>query len=362
MPKFSLEPVYSWKRSPLILLVFLATAGCVMAKTDPSAFQVSHNQTAASLSTSLPDTATPDLKSTPDLPDSSTLFTQTSPASTSTQGQGLAVNSGTTLLTASPTPSMELLLSPDQWQEWPIIPTVSQRAIAIYRQGLAMGNNPKAFSKVGDCQNITNYFLGIYDDPKKYRLGSFEALQATIDQFKGSFERNSLAVKGGFNVAAVLNPIYADPAVCGKSETPLACELRINKPSIVIISMETWWAKRPASTYENYLRQIVDYSIQQGALPILATKADNLEGDGSINASIARVAREYDIPLWNFWLAVQPLPYHGLTPEDPDHFHITGLESQNLFDDPQMMKTAWPVRNLTALQALDTVYRAVSAR
>lgn len=343
------------------MFVLLATAGCVMAQSNQSDFQVSRNQGAASIATPLPATLTPLIKSTVDQQDSSS-FSQTTPTSTPVLVLGLVTNSGTAQPTTSPDPSQPAALSPDQWQQWPIIPTVSQHAIDIYRQGLALGSNPNAFSKIGDCQNITNYFLGIYDDPKKYRLGPFEALQATIDQFKGSFSRNSIAVKGGFNVAAVLNPIYADPEQCGKNETPLGCELRINKPSIVIISMETWWAKRPASTYENYLRQIVDYSIQHGALPILATKADNLEGDGSINDSIAKVAREYDIPLWNFWLAVQPLPYHGLTPEDPDHFHITGLESQNLFDDPKMMNTAWPVRNLTALQALDAVYRAVSAR
>ncbi len=262
--------------------------------------------------------------------------------------------------TTSPSPSQASRLSPENWKQWPVVPMVSQKAVAIYRQGLANGSNPNAFSKVGDCQNITNYFLGIYDDPKKYRLGTYESLQPVIDQFKGSFSRNSLAVKGGFNVAAVLNPFYTDLAICDKNETPLACEIRINKPSIVIISMETWWAKRPASTYEKYLRQIVDFSIQHGALPILATKADNLEGDDSINATIARVASDEDLPLWNFWLAVQPLPYHGLTPEDPDHFHLTGIKSHNFFDDAQMMQTAWPVRNLTALQVLNQVWRSVT--
>jgi len=287
---------------------------------------------------------------------------ETESARTPTPEAGMLVNSDSVLPTSILVPSQAPRLSPDDWQNWPIVPTVSQRAIDIYRQGITMGNNPSAFSKIGDCQNITNYFLGVYDDPKKYILGPYIALQATIDQFKGSFSRDSIAVKGGFNVAAVLNPIYSDPKVCTKDETPVACEIRVHKPSIVIISLETWWAKRPASTYEKYLRQIVDYSIQHGALPILATKADNLEGDGSINASIAKVASDYDIPLWNFWRAVQPLPYHGLTPEDPDHFHITGLDSKDFFDDPKMMATAWPVRNLTALEALDAVWRAVSAK
>jgi hypothetical protein len=186
-------------------------------------------------------------------------------------------------------------------------------------------------------------------------------LQSTIEQFSGSFGRVNITAKRGFGIASVFSPLMADPKVCNANETPLACEFRLHKPSIVIISMETWWAKRPASIYEKYLRQIVDFAIQHGTLPILATKADNLEGDESINASIARVAYDYDIPLWNFWRAVQPLPYHGLTPEDPDHFHLTGLDSKNFFDDAKIMQNAWPVRNLTALEALNTVWQAVNS-
>ena len=133
-------------------------------------------------------------------------------------------------------------------------------------------------------------------------------LQPTIDQFAGSWERHSQAVRGGFNVASVFSPMMSDKTACGKDETPLDCEFRLNKPSIVLISMETWWSKRPAETYETYLRQIVEYVLEHKAVPILATKADNLEGDWSINAAVARVAYDYDVPLWNFWAAVQPLP------------------------------------------------------
>ena len=119
--------------------------------------------------------------------------------------------------------------------------------------------------------------------------------------------------------------------------------------------METWWYDRPADTYAGYLRQIVEYSLAEGVVPIIATKADNLEGDHGINAAIVAVAQEYDAPLWNFWAAVQPLPGHGLT---EDGFHLT--QGRTLFDDPASLQGAWAVRNLTALQALDTVWRGVS--
>jgi hypothetical protein len=41
-----------------------------------------------------------------------------------------------------------------------------------------------------------------------------------------------------------------------------------------------------------------------------------------------------------------------------DNFHLTF--ARNFFDDPERMKNAWPWRNLTALQAIDAVYRSVT--
>lgn len=261
-----------------------------------------------------------------------------------------------------PSATPEPRLSPEKWQEWPVIPTVSARAIQLYRTGLQQGNNPHAFSKIGDCQNITSHFLGGFDDPQMHKLGTtFEYLQPAIVQFQGMFKRESAAVRSGYNVAAVLSPLQADPDICKGGESPITCELRINKPSIVIISLETWWAKRPAQEYEKYMRQIIDLVIAQKALPILTTKADNLEGDHSVNATLARLAYEYDIPLWNFWKAVQGIPNGGLT---EDRFHLSH-DSQRPDDplfykrlsDPQAWNYGWTVRNLTALQVLDAVWR-----
>jgi len=247
-------------------------------------------------------------------------------------------------------------LAPGEWMELPIVPTVSSTARRIYQQGLRRGNDPHAFSKVGDCQNVSSLFLGVFDDPSAYSLRSQDlALRATIDWYTGSFGRESLAVRGGFNAASILSPVWADSDACEKNENPLECELRIHKPSIVIINLETWWEKSTDS-YELYLRTIIETTISYGVVPILSTKADNLEGDHSINATIANLAVEYDIPLWNFWRAVQSLPAGGL---QDDGFHLT--YAQNFFDDPDRMKTAWPWRNLTALQTLDSVRRGLTA-
>mgnify|MGYP001548927567 FL=1 len=116
-----------------------------------------------------------------------------------------------TLPTPEYTPTPDLRLSPEQWQQWPIIPEVSPNTIDIYQRGITLGNNPQRFSKIGDCQMV-KAVMGIYDLPNRYTLREEnEYLQGTIDNFAGSFDRDGMAVKGGFNAATVLSPIWADP-------------------------------------------------------------------------------------------------------------------------------------------------------
>jgi hypothetical protein len=257
------------------------------------------------------------------------------------------------------TPQQKEPLPEDAWMKMPVVPSgISNRARLIYEYGLSQGNDPTHFSIIGDCQNVSSYFMSVFDKPGEYSLGTeYSYLEPTIDYYHGSFSRKSLAVKGGFNAAAVLSPFRADPKSCNPNESPLDCELRTWRPSIVFVSMETWWSEKPAAEYDKYMRKVLDRIIETGALPIIATKADNLEGDNAINATIAQLAYDYEIPLWNFWAAVQPLPHHGLS---PDGFHLTF--ARNFFDDPKRMKTAWPWRNLTALQTLDAAHKALTAK
>lgn len=245
----------------------------------------------------------------------------------------------------------------EDWQLRPVYPaTVSDAMKQVYRDGLARGNDPNAFSKTGDCQNVLPTFLAPFADPANYNLGQFGALQATIDHFDGSFDRLSAATDNGYNVASVLSPLWANRQICQGGETPLECEERLHNPSITIVNMETWWQERPAEEYENYLSQIIEFWLDQGVVPIVGTKADNLEGDHGINQAIVRVADKYQIPLWNFWLAVQSIPGHGVA---EDGFHLTF--ARDFYNDPQRMEAAWPIRNLTALEALDAVYRGLNA-
>ncbi len=264
-----------------------------------------------------------------------------------------------TFLVSAPasTATLKPPLAKDAWMQMPAVPTgISDDMREVYWRGLEMGNDPQRFSVIGDCQNVSSYFLSVFERPGEFSLGDeYADLQATIDYYRGSYSRQSLAVKGGFNVASILSPLRADPKHCNKNESPLDCELRTWKPSVVFVSMETWWSEKPAEVYDTYMRHVIERILAAGAVPIIATKADNLEGDNSINATVAQVVYDYEIPLWNYWAAIQPLPNHGLS---PDKFHLTF--ARNFFDDPVRMKSAWPWRNLTALQTLDAVRRALN--
>ena len=106
-----------------------------------------------------------------------------------------------------------------------------------------------------------------------------------------------------------------------------------------------------------YLRKIVDYVLSQNVVPILATRAELPGSKNDINSTVARVAYDYQVPLWNFWAATNTLPSHGLT---EDGFHLT--QAEDFFDNPASMVAGWPWRNLTALEAIDAVYRAVNGQ
>src|SRR5215216_2449875 len=200
--------------------------------------------------------------------------------------------------TALPTPMFtpKPALEENAWMQMPAVPSgIGDSMRSVYEKGIALGNDPKHFSIIGDCQNVSSYFLSIYDKPDEFSLGEkYAYLQPTIDYYQGSYSRKSLAVKGGFNVAAILSPLRADPKSCNQGESPLDCELRVWRPSVVFVSMETWWSEKPAQEYDKYMRRVIERILETGAVPIIATKADNLEGDNAINETIARIAYDYD--------------------------------------------------------------------
>jgi hypothetical protein len=253
---------------------------------------------------------------------------------TGTPHQENAAHSTTTSAptgTSSPQPTQTSTpLPPEQWQDWPVIPEIPDSAREIYQQGLEMGNDPRAFSVLGDCQSLPEIFLGVYDTRDYDLEEEFLYLEETIRYYRGSFGRSSPTVKNGATAGAILWEGWVESDDdCQYGETPLECELRIHNPSIVLIHLGTHWETRN----EKYVRKIIETLIELGVVPVLSTKGDNREGDNRLNYEMTALAVEYDLPLWNFWGAVQGLENGGIDPYNEEFkFYLTeeGLARQRI--------------------------------
>ena len=188
--------------------------------------------------------------------------------------------------------------------------------------------------------------MGTYESDPNTLAALPTNLQQTVTWFKGSFNRPSPTVKAGTTTGALLwTAWHQNKYTCKSTETPLQCELRIQKPSFAIIQVGT----HAESRNEIYMRMILDQLIKVGVVPILSTKADDYEGDEHVNSQYAQLAVDYNIPFWNFWAAVDSLPNRGLYSKPQDTYQ----GGYWLTDE------AISIHRMTALQALDRVRRAV---
>jgi hypothetical protein len=223
----------------------------------------------------------------------------------------------------------------------------------IFAKGQSLGRNPAAFSKAGDSTIESPYFLGRFDS-SPYKLGDYHYLQAVIDHFTGSYGRKSLAVRVGQHSWTLLNPTWADKKLCNADESPLACELRLNNPSVVILRLG---ANDSGVTklYEKSMRAVVEYIIEQGVIPVLSTKPDQRQGTEQVNAIVRQMAADYKIPLWDFARVAETLPGRGL---GPDGVHLTGFY-QHDYTLPQALQRGHGAQNLTALIVLDEIWKVI---
>jgi hypothetical protein len=231
---------------------------------------------------------------------------------------------------------------PSQWSSWPVLPELNPYLIEVFQRGIRQGKQSDRFSVVGDCQSLPNVFLGLFDTSKITLSDQDASLGETITYYQGAFSHQSLTVIDGLSPPTALSPMWNDPAVCHAAESPLDCEFRINQPSILFINLGSNWQKDASlASYEKYMRQIIEFSLAEGVIPILSTKVDNVEGGHRINALTASLASEYQIPLWNFWRAADGLENHGLDEER---------------DSVYLSTQAWGVRSFSALRVLDSLY------
>lgn len=246
--------------------------------------------------------------------------------------------------TATPQPTPAPTLDAAAWKDWPLMPLTSLAMRAVYQRGLAQGTiDPHAFSVLGDCQSESIDFLGMFENNPAVVDGLSPERQAVVAQFAGSFDRYNPAAKSGSAAGSLLYAAWNDneEGACLYGETPIDCELRVHRPSIVFIHTGTHYETESRNWY--YMTIIIDKILERGAVPVLVTKADNLELDEHINRNFARLALQYGLPLWNFWSSVQDLPEHGLM---PNKMHLT--------------PDAHAVHRLGALDALYAVWHTVA--
>jgi hypothetical protein len=225
----------------------------------------------------------------------------------------------------------------------------------IFAQGQALGRNPRAFARVGDSTMAYPPLMSNFGTPGSYRLGRYAFLQPTIDYFIGSFWHESGAVKVGMHTWTEFDPAWAPQPPCDPDEAPLACEFRLTNPAVVIIRLGANDFGDPV-TFERSMRQILDFWISRGVIPILGTKPDRQEGSqNTINRIVAQIASNYRIPLWDYDKVAATIPNRGL---DKDNIHML-LSKTHDYTSDVAYENGDPLEDLTCLMVLDAVRKAV---
>lgn len=237
----------------------------------------------------------------------------------------------------------------NEWMGLPILPEPGEGIREIYLLGQSLGNDPHAFSIFGDCQARPDEFFGVFETDADLVESLPDELQETIAHFDGSFNRESATAQDGTTPGALLwDQWHRGQYGCGFGETPVDCELRVQRPSFVIIQIGSHFESRNTE----YLRRIINQLIAQGVVPILATKADNRELDFRVNRDMALLAEEFELPLWNFWASLSDLPNRGLYTR----------KDRPLQGDIYLTDEAQEIHRMTGLEALNIVWRTATGQ
>jgi uncharacterized protein YraI len=261
----------------------------------------------------------------------------------------------------TPTPPPIIVAAPVEYPNAPpVTGQLSARVRQIYQQGRQRNNQPNVFSKVGDSITANQPFLAAFASGN-YDLGSYGYLQPTIEYYRGSFGRSSLAASSAFNAAAVLASMWADPGRCQPNETPLSCEYRISRPSIAIIMLGSVDMQiYSASEFETHMHNIVQQTINTGIIPVLTTfpNRQDFHWNESVtfNDILRRIAGREQIPLIELRNPALTLPDSGV---GPDKYHLSQKDSGRIVLNSDEHQWGLALRDLLTLQMLDTIRRTV---
>jgi hypothetical protein len=241
---------------------------------------------------------------------------------------------------------------------------LTARVRAIHALGRELGNRPDAFIKVGDSITAASTFLAplgspLYNPADPGVAGPFAALAPTVQFFRSpvgpggqnSFNRTSLAARPGATVFTALASVQT--------------EINAVRPSFAVIMLGTNdLAFTPPAMFQVGLSMLVQQLTAGGVVPILSTIPDVTFAGGVLrpkvfeyNQIIDQVAAQNQIPLINYWRALQGLPASGLT---ADGVHPNAYLGGAAFT-PLGLQFGMNVRNALTLQALTAVRTVLAA-
>jgi hypothetical protein len=108
------------------------------------------------------------------------------------------------------------------------------------------------------------------------------------------------------------------------------------------------------------MRAIVEYSLQQGVIPVLSTLPHTYPPwppAEDANETIRLVAYQYNVPLWDLWETTESLPDYGVDRSD-NHLNKSPGDVVDHFSEPYL-QFGTVRRNLEALQVLYEIMAGV---
>lgn len=250
----------------------------------------------------------------------------------------------------------------------------------IYQAGLAEGNEPAVFAKIGD--SITwaraKFFLYPVGDGR-IDYGNYTRLRRAVEYYgaeelvdgENSFTTISTGAVSALTSEDLQDPADA-PAGCG-GLSRVECEFERINPSVAVIMVGTTdiHAFGDAARFETSLRDLVELCLDRSIIPILTTIPETnsrwvigvdvwLDVD-SYNAVIENTARRYAVPYIDYHAAMDSLDGYGL---DEFMIHPSAPVDENTADfaDGDLSTYGYTVRNIVTLEALNQVYARLNPR
>jgi len=239
----------------------------------------------------------------------------------------------------------------------------SNHTLIIFQRGRASGKNLNDFTKVGDSITASRNYLypfgaGVYD------LQAYPHLAHVLEFFgtgaDSSFNHDSIAVRNGWSTRDVLSERRALQRGCPAGTTPLTCEYDNSQPAFALIMLGTNDATAMnADEYEANLSVIIQTTLDYDIVPVLFTVPPLLRPEYDVtpfNHAVIRLSQRYDVPMVNYWLAVQSLPNYGIS-SDLVHPSAPPSNAGATLFTPEYLQYGYTVRNLITLQGLDQLLR-----